>query len=73
MSSSVGGMTVAPGIVMILAIVLTRLDDDTTSGAGLGGDRELVDQVDHVLVVDVVGLHEDAERGAEAGLVLERA
>ena len=39
--------------------------------AGLGIDREIVDEIDHVLLEDVVRLDDDAERGSETGLVLE--
>ena len=59
---SLGAIGVAPGTMRILPIVLTRLDELTTSSPRLGVEREVPDQVDHLLVVDVVGLDEDAER-----------
>ena len=53
--------------------MLTRLDDDDDVRSRLGGDRELVDQIDDRRVIDVVRLHEDAERGAETRVLFELA
>ncbi len=72
MSVSLGLIGVASETIRILPIVLTRLDEVTTSSTRFGVEREVPDQVDHLLVVHVVGLDQDPERAREAGLVLER-